>query len=70
MNKRKVNNKNDQSKKLISKHTIYIPFDVMKIKCKNCGVEFALLALVNDNDYWLQGNESSELYCPYCGKKI
>ena len=68
METNKSDSENNKIEPNVNKHTIFIPFDVIRIKCKNCGVEFAILGLTDKNDYMLQGNKNSKLYCPYCGK--
>ena len=71
MTKTQINKNADgvsrQVERIVSKHKIFVPFDVIKIKCMHCGIEFAIIAII-DNDYMLQGNNTSSLYCPYCGK--
>ena len=47
---------------------IYVPMGVVKIKCKQCKMEFAIIAILEKGNYALQGSDNGKLYCPYCGK--
>lgn len=63
-----MNTKETKTLKNPTMVTIYVPLEVAKIKCQHCGIEYAILALLEDGNWMLQGNEQSKLYCPYCGK--
>lgn len=54
----------------VSKFTINIPFEIIKITCKTCGANHAVLGLTTGGDFFaLQGYVGANMYCPYCGGK-
>lgn len=60
----------------VEKVEIYVPFELDKITCPYCEIEFAVIGISISEDEWGENHSGyrhqvpNDAYCFYCGKHI